>query len=67
MKKKNSAFVKALLIVVSIGMVSWLALRIVNKEMNPDFSLSIDVAELGQKLLQVVVDFVLSLINPERR
>jgi len=66
MKKKNSAFYKALLTVVIIGLVSWVVLKVVNKEIDPDLP-NIDVAEIGQKLLQAVVDFVISLINPERR
>ena len=67
MKKKNSALVRALLIVVIIGVVSWLALGVVNKEINPELSIELNIAEIGQKVLQAVVDFVLSLINPERR
>ena len=67
MKKKNSAFVKALLTVVVIGLLSWLVLKVVNKEINPDLAIGVDVAEIGQKVLQAIVDFVLSLINPERR
>ena len=67
MKKKNTALIRALLIVSVIAMVSWLALKVVNKEIDPSIPLAIDVAEIGQKLLQAMVDFVVSLINPERR
>ncbi|MCP4461154.1 MAG: hypothetical protein GY816_24505 [Cytophagales bacterium] len=67
MKKKYSAFVRAFLIVVIIGLVSLLALKIVNKEINPDLLISIDLAEIGQKILNAAVDFILDLINPERR
>ena len=49
-----------------IGVLSWLALGVVNQEINPDIP-NVDIAEIGQKLLQAVVDFVLGLINPERR
>jgi len=66
MKRKNSAFYKALLTVVIIGLISWVALKVVNKEIDPGLP-TIDVTKIGQKLLQAVVDFVLSLINPERR
>ncbi len=67
MKKKGSTFVRALLIVGGISLLSWLVLLIVNKEINPELSIDLNLAELGQKILQAVVDFVLSLINPERR
>lgn len=64
MKKKQSVFV-SLLIVLAIAVVSFFVLRVLNQEITPD--ISVDVAEIGKKILQAVVDLVLSLINPEKK
>ena len=50
---------------LAIAVVSFFVLRVLNQEITPD--ISVDVAEIGKKILQAVVDLVLSLINPEKK
>ncbi|MEQ9229257.1 MAG: hypothetical protein RIF46_01140 [Cyclobacteriaceae bacterium] len=67
MKKKNSALKRSLLIVAFLAVSSYFVLEVFNRMTNPDLDISINTSGIGQAVLDVVVDVLRSLINPERR
>ena len=67
MGKKSSAYYQTLLTIGVIAILSYLVLRVTNQGFSPEMGLNVDAGEIGQAVLDKLVDIVLSLINPERR
>ena len=48
-------------------MLSLVVSKMLDQEINPEMAMNVNVSEIGQAVLDVLVDAISSLINPERR
>lgn len=67
MARAGKIVLRPIIIVVCLALSSFFALQVYNRMSNPDLDISLNASGIGQAVLDVVVDVLRSLINPERR
>ena len=66
-KGKSRALIQTLITVGIIAVLSLVVSKMLDQEINPEMAMNVNVSEIGQAVLDVLVDAISSLINPERR